>query len=125
MKKELIIKKCMSCGATVEVLQDCNCEGCKIKCCGEEMKVLVPNTVDAAAEKHIPTYELEGEKIKVTVNHVMEDEHFIEWIACVSDKAVCKKFLNPGEKAEVTFKYCPNSTLYAYCNKHGLWQQDI
>lgn len=125
MKKELVIKKCMSCGAMVEVLQDCNCNGCGIKCCDQPMKVLEPNTVDAAVEKHIPTYKINGDKITVTVNHVMEDEHYIEWIACVSDKSICKKFLNPGEKAEVTFKYFPNLTLYSYCNKHGLWKQDV
>ena len=28
MKNELIIKRCKSCGATVKVLEDCNCEGC-------------------------------------------------------------------------------------------------
>ena len=57
MKNELIIKKCKSCGAMVKVLKDCTCENCGIKCCGEEMEILVPNSVDAAVEKHVPTYE--------------------------------------------------------------------
>ena len=51
MKNELIIKKCKSCGAMVKVLKDCTCENCGIKCCGEEMEILVPNSVDAAVEK--------------------------------------------------------------------------
>mgnify|MGYP006338318157 CR=1 FL=1 len=50
MKNNLIIKKCMSCGAIVKVLKDCTCNNCGIKCCGEEMQILLPNSVDAAIE---------------------------------------------------------------------------
>ena len=54
MKRELVIKKCVSCGATVKVIEDCNCgDDCGIKCCGEKMTVLQPNSVDASFEKHI------------------------------------------------------------------------
>ncbi len=63
MKNEFIIKKCSSCGAMVKVFKDCTCKDCGIKCCGEEMKVMVPNSVDAAKEKHVPTYQVYGEKI--------------------------------------------------------------
>ena len=66
MKKELVIKKCKKCGATVKVLEDCHCGGCGIVCCGEPMETLVPNSVDAAVEKHVPTYE----KIKETLTSV-------------------------------------------------------
>ena len=57
MKNELVIKRCKSCGATVKVIDDCNCNECGIICCGEPMEKLVPNSVDAAVEKHVPTYE--------------------------------------------------------------------
>ena len=63
--KELIIKKCSKCGAMVEVLNDCNCDKCGITCCGEEMKILIPNSVDAAFEKHVPAYELVEDEIFV------------------------------------------------------------
>ena len=53
MKNELIIKKCTSCGATIKVLDDCNCDNCGIVCCSKPMEVLVPNSVDAAVEKHV------------------------------------------------------------------------
>ena len=89
------------------------------------MKVVAPNSVDAAFEKHIPNYEIEGDKIIVTCNHVMEEEHYIEWIAMVSEDRECTKYLKPGENAKVSFKYIPGSILYAYCNKHGLWKKDV
>ena len=124
--RELIIKKCLSCGATVEVIEDCNCPGCGIRCCNKEMVALKPNSVDAAFEKHVPTYEvIEDSTIVVNVNHVMEEGHYIEWIAMASDDKVGKKFLKPGENPTVTFPYIPGSKIYAYCNKHALWSSDV
>lgn len=123
MKNNFVIKKCEKCGTTVRLLQDC--EKCDILCCGEKMKTMEPNTVDAAQEKHIPTYQVYGEKMIVKVNHVMEEEHYIEWIACVNKDREFIKYLNPGDVPEVTFKHRKGSTIYAYCNKHGLWKTEV
>lgn len=125
MKNELIIKKCKSCGAMVKVLKDCTCENCGIKCCGEQMEELIPNSVDASAEKHIPTYEKVEDEIFVKVNHPMEKEHYIEWITLVKDNTEYVVNLYPEQNAECRFKYIPGSTIYAYCNKHGLWKKDV
>ena len=125
MKNELLIKKCASSGALVKVIEDCTCENCGIKCCGEEMKLLVPNSVDAAVEKHVPNYEKVEDEIFVTVNHVMEKEHFIEWVCLVADNKEYWIKLYPEQNAECRFPYIPGSTLYAYCNKHGLWKKDV
>ena len=59
---ELLLKKCKSCGATIKVLKDCNCNGCGIVCCNEPMEVIAPNSVDAAVEKHVPVYEIKDGK---------------------------------------------------------------
>ena len=125
MKNELIIKRCKSCGAIVKVLNDCTCENCGIKCCGEEMEILIPNSVEAAVEKHIPTFEKVEDEIYVKVNHVMDKEHYIEWIALVKDNKEYIVNLYPEQNAECRFKYIPGSTIYAYCNKHGLWKKDV
>lgn len=125
MSKELIIKKCEKCGAMVRVIEDCHCDNCGIKCCGEEMKKLVPNSVDAAVEKHVPTYEVKDGKIFVKVNHVMEEDHYIEWISIVFEDKECITYLEPGKDAVAHCKYIPGSTIYAYCNKHGLWKIDV
>ena len=122
--KELVIKKCLKCGAVVKVLEDCNCP-CGIQCCGEEMKILVPNSVDAAVEKHVPTYEIKDEKVFVRVNHVMEEDHYIEWIAAVSDGRECFTYFKPGDEPAAHYKYRPGMTIYAYCNKHGLWKAEV
>ena len=125
MKNELIIKRCKACGAMVKVLKDCTCENCGIKCCGEEMEILVPNSVEASLEKHIPTYEKVEDEIFVKVNHPMEKEHYIEWVTLVKDNKEHTVNLYPEQNAECRFKYIPGSTIYAYCNKHGLWKKDV
>lgn len=125
MKNELIIKKCLKCDALIEVINDCNCSDCGITCCGKPMVTLTSNSVDASFEKHIPTFEHRGDEILVKVNHVMENEHFIEWIALVNDKDIYKVKLLPEQSAECKFKYIKGSKLYAYCNKHGLWSCDV
>ena len=56
------------------------------------MKRVTANSVDAAFEKHVPNYEVNDKKITVRVNHVMEEDHYIEWIAIASEKRICKKF---------------------------------
>lgn len=125
MKNELIIKKCKSCGAIVKVIEDCNCKECGIVCCGEPMEKLVPNSVDAAVEKHVPTYEKVEDELLVKVNHVMEKEHYIEWISLVKENKEITVKLYPEQVAEVRFPYIKGATLYAYCNKHGLWKKEV
>lgn len=125
MEKELVIKKCKNCGALVKVIKDCNCKDCGIKCCGEAMEKVAPNSVDAAVEKHVPNIEVNGCKIKVTVNHVMEEEHFIEWVSIVTGERECTQYFKPGEEATAEFKYVPGAKVYAYCNKHGLWLKEV
>lgn len=125
MENKLILKECKRCGAIVKVIKDCTCDNCGIKCCGEEMKVVVPNTVDAAVEKHIPTYERVEDEIFVRVNHVMEKEHYIKWVTMITDSTEQTVALFPEQNAECRFKYVPGAKLYAYCNKHGLWSTKV
>jgi len=125
MKNEFKLKTCTKCGAVVEVMKDCTCDDCGIKCCGEEMVEMKPNTADASAEKHLPSYEVIGQYIVASVNHVMEDEHYIEYLALDHNNLTAKKFFKPNEKPTAVFPYIEGSKLYAYCNKHGVWQTTI
>ena len=122
MSRNFIVKKCKNCGEVVKVMGENDFE---IECCGEKMATLVPNSVDAAIEKHVPTYEVKDGKIFVKVNHVMEEEHYIEWISIVFEDKECITYLEPGKDAVAHCKYVPGSTIYSYCNKHGLWKIDV
>ena len=123
--EKLDVKKCLKCGALVKVFKNCECKECGIKCCGENMEMLIPNSDDGAIEKHIPTYEIKDGEIVVTVNHVMEEDHYIEWISICFDNKEHTIYLKPGEKAEMHDKYIQGSIIYAYCNKHQLWKKEV
>ncbi len=123
MAERLEVYKCDACGNIVEVIHG---GGGELVCCGEAMKLLVENTVDAAKEKHVPVIEQVegGVKVKVgDVAHPMEEKHYIEWIEIIDGDKADRQFLNPGEAPEAVFKTSSaNVTAREYCNLHGLWK---
>ena len=125
MEKNVRFYKCKVCGNIIGLIHG---NSNNIKCCGEEMELLVANSVDAAVEKHVPVYEKVENEIIVRVGeteHPMEADHYIMWIAQVSEDRTTRVRLCPGQSTEVRFPNIPKSTLYAYCNKHGLWKKEI
>ena len=121
MKKFFV---CKHCGNMIGLLHDA---GVPVICCGEKMVELVPNTTDAAQEKHVPVATVEGNKVVVnvgSVDHPMLDEHWIQWVYLETDKGGHRKVLNPGEKPNVVFALTEDEkpiAVYEYCNLHGLW----
>ena len=55
---------CEHCGNLVTTIHNA---GVPLVCCGEKMKELLPNTVEASGEKHLPVAELSGSTLTVTV----------------------------------------------------------
>lgn len=97
-------------------------------CCPEIMKVLKAGVTDAAVEKHVPVYTMDGDVLHVAVgevNHPMVEEHFIEWVAIQTNQGTQRKYLHPGQEPCIDFKLCADEqveAIYAYCNLHGLWK---
>lgn len=123
--KELVLKKCLKCGALVKVLNDCKCDNCGIKCCGEVMHEIKANNSDGAVEKHKPTYTINNDKLIVNVAHVMDEDHYIEWICLLTDEKEEYIYLKPNDNSVVEFAKVDKGTIYSYCNKHGLWKTEI
>lgn len=118
---------CRHCGNIVGSIKSA---GVPLVCCGEKMEALVPNTVEASQEKHLPVVTVSGEKVKVSVgsvSHPMSEEHSIEWIYLETNKGGQRKALLPGEAPEVEFALANEKpvAVYAYCNLHGLWKTEI
>ncbi|MBP3591444.1 MAG: desulfoferrodoxin [Clostridia bacterium] len=105
-------------------------KGVPVFCCGEKMKELVPGTVDAAKEKHIPEVAIDGNLVKVkvgSVTHPMTEEHHIAFIVLETDKGFQKKDLDPTGAPEAVFALADGEkpvAVYEYCNLHGLWVSD-
>ena len=118
---------CPHCGNIVEMVNDA---GVKPVCCGQPMNELVPNTVEASGEKHKPEVSVGEGVVNVNVgsiNHPMEEVHWIEWVQLNTDKGSYRKVLNPGEAPNVSFVLSDEKPLvvYAYCNLHGLWLTEL
>ncbi|OQX94807.1 desulfoferrodoxin [candidate division KSB1 bacterium 4572_119] len=117
------VYKCEMCGNIIEVLHTGAGE---LVCCNQSMKLLEENTTDAATEKHVPVIEKSGDTVTVkvgSIDHPMLDEHYIEFIELIADGQVYRKFLDPGEKPEATFKVSADKVeAREYCNLHGLWK---
>lgn len=118
------IYHCPICGNVVEVLF---AGAGELVCCGEPMKLLVGNTVDAALEKHVPVITEMGDRVKVSVGsvpHPMEEKHYIAMIEVVTEKKVYRAELKPGDAPEALFRVKADKILFVreYCNLHGLWK---
>lgn len=117
---------CAHCGKIIAVVKE---TGVPVMCCGEKMSEIIPGTADAAAEKHIPVYEVEGGKVTVTVgaiSHPMTEEHYIEWISLKTKEGNQRKALKPGDEPKACFYIGEDDEIeavYAYCNLHSLWKK--
>jgi len=123
MTERLQVYKCDICGNIVEVMHT---GGGELVCCGQAMKLVKENTVDASKEKHVPVVErtADGFKVKVgSVAHPMEDKHWIEWVEVIADGKVYRQYLKPGQAPEAVFCIKADTvTAREYCNLHGLWK---
>ncbi|MBO6281926.1 MAG: desulfoferrodoxin [Alphaproteobacteria bacterium] len=116
--------KCRHCGNIIAFVKK---SGVPVICCGEEMQKITENTVDASTEKHVPVIVREGTKVTVTigsVEHPMEEQHYIEWIALETKAGNQRKTLQPGQKPQAVFYIAEDDEVvkaYEHCNIHGLW----
>lgn len=118
---------CEHCGNLVGMIHDSNVP---MMCCGQKMTELVPGSVDAAQEKHVPVIQVEGDKVTVSVGsvaHPMAEEHFIGWIYLQTEHGGQRKALKPGEEPKAVFALADDKPVaaYAYCNLHGLWKANV
>ena len=98
---------CKHCGNIIAFAED---KGVPVVCCGEKMSELVPGSVDAAQEKHVPVIEVNGNLVTVTVGSV---EH--PMLEEVDGKPEATFALTDGDEVVAA---------YEYCNLHGLWKAE-
>ena len=119
--------KCNRCGNVLEVVVDGKVNP---MCCGKLMDELVPNTVDASNEKHVPVIKVEGNRVEVLVGeveHPMIEAHFITNIYLHTNKEVRRVKLTPKNEPKAVFYLAEDEEViaaYEYCNLHGLWKKE-
>ena len=118
--------RCAHCGNIIAFLEN---KGVPVLCCGQKMDEIIPGSVDAAAEKHVPVLKMDGDTVTVCVGdvaHPMTEPHHIAWIVLETEHGFQKKDLDPTGEPCAVFSLANDKAVaaYAYCNLHGLWKQD-
>lgn len=118
--------KCAHCGNVSIKLVDKNVP---LVCCGEPMQELKAGVTDAAVEKHVPSFKLDGNTLNVVIGdvvHPMTDEHYIQLILVEQDNKVQYVTLTSDMEPKASFTIDSNKpfTVYEYCNLHGLWKAE-
>jgi len=118
---------CKTCGNVITKIND---SSVPVVCCAKPMAELVAGSVEASAEKHIPTFTTDNNKVFVIVGdvkHPMQPEHYIQWIAIETKEGFQIKYLTPDDQPAASFNMSSQDKLiavYAYCNLHGLWKKE-
>ena len=90
-----------------------------ISCCGI---TLMPIDAEVMDDEHIINIEKIEDEYYVYIDHPMTKDHYISFIASISDDNVEIKKLYPETNACARFKIGKVKKIYAYCNHHGLFQ---
>lgn len=87
-------------------------------CCGVSLPPLVAEEPDEAHAIHAEKVETEW---YVSLEHPMDKQHFITFLALVCSDRVQVVRLYPEQEASARFFSRGRSWLFAYCNHHGLF----
>ena len=88
-----------------------------VSCCGI---TLPPLEAEDADGEHAIRVAIVEDEYYVTVNHPMTKEHYLSFLAAVSDAGLQFVKLYPEGAAEARFKIDGIRCFYVYCNRHGL-----
>ena len=108
---------CPICGNVISSIGDS-----VVSCCGITLPALEAEEPDAS---HALKLEKVEDDYYVTVNHEMTKNHYISFFAAVTHDAIQIVKLYPEGNAQVRFNRAKVRILYAYCNKHGLFQVKV
>lgn len=118
--------KCLHCGNVIQKVVDSKVP---VVCCGEKMQELIPGTVDASVEKHLPVVTvLDETTIKVEVDsvaHPMLPEHHIAFIYVETENGGIRVDLKDKPEAVISLGNERAVAVYEYCNLHGLWKTEL
>jgi len=118
---------CELCGNLVDLIDN---KGTPMSCCGQKMTALVPNTVEASTEKHLPDATVSGDDMTVqvgSVTHPMGAEHYIAFVYVETANGSQRKDLKIDAVPSCKFTFADDKpvAVYAYCNLHGMWKTEL
>ncbi|MGN0463859.1 MAG: helix-turn-helix domain-containing protein [Acutalibacteraceae bacterium] len=115
--KRIKIYACPECGNIIIVLTDTS-----ISCCGKKLRPL--ELTKAEGRNKLDVERIENEYY-ISADHEMSKEHFISFVAFISDDTVIMRKQYPEWNLQVRIPFFAHGRLVWYCTRHGLFYQDI
>ena len=91
-------------------------------CCGINLPILEAETEN---EKHSINCKIIEHEYYISIEHDMTKEHYISFIAYITNDRCEIVKLYPEQKAEARFLKRGKGIIYIYCNKDGLIKKNI
>ena len=108
---------CPVCGNVIRAVGEA-----AVSCCGI---TLPPLEAEEADEDHALSLRIIEDEYYVEAGHPMTKDHFISFLAAVSDQGMQFVKLYPEGNAEARFRRSRVRAVYAYCNRHGLFRVNV
>ena len=105
--------RCPLCGNVVHAAGEA-----LVSCCG---LTLPPLEAEPAEPGHLLRWKLVEDEYFVTLEHSMEKDHYISFLAWTAMDRVEVRRLYPEGNPEARFSLRGGGVLYACCNRHGLF----
>jgi len=115
--KKLKFYVCKECGNIITATSEA-----AVTCCGNKLTALEP--VKAEGADMLKTEDLGGEWF-ISSEHEMKKEHYISFVAYVTDSSAMIFKQYPEWNLQVTLPFYRSGRLVWYCTQHGLFYQDI
>ena len=108
---------CPVCGNMITAMTDTG-----ISCCGKKLQPLQPHKADEKQKLNVVRIEND---FYITANHPMEREHYIPFVALLTSDTLMLRKLYPEWELQVRIPIFSHGRLLWYCNRHGLFYQDV
>ena len=108
---------CPICGNVIHAMG----EGA-FSCCGIR---LPSQEAEEPDEYHRLFVENDDGELYVYLNHPMEKNHYVSFIAYVTDSQIQLEKLYPEQEAQTRFRRAGRGAIYAFCNRHGLYSVKV
>ena len=115
--KKLQFYSCPDCGNIITAMT-----ATSLSCCGRKLQPLQPKR---AAEHEMLVVEKVDDDFYITTAHPMERGHYIAFVALLSGDSIMLRKQYPQWELQVRIPIFAHGRLLWYCNRHGLFYQEI
>lgn len=115
--KKLQFYSCPDCGNIITAMT-----ATSLSCCGRKLQPLQPKR---ATEHERLVVEKVEDDFYITTAHPMECGHYIAFVALLSGDSIMLRKQYPQWELQVRIPIFAHGRLLWYCNKHGLFYQEI